>query len=357
MCSTGCFAKYGGDNLDSLLSCSVEKNDCVHVPRESQAGWTNDKLSDLPSKPIERFSSQSLDGTWYKVMGLDSRYDCFECQRNTFKVSKDASMVADQIANGDTGSLLKMEALFRIPRPTAPGYLQSRIEEELKVVDKSSNSNPLATFQSQGQMFGLTFWENWYVIGDSRIQPLAPGQPYSFGVPSAYAQGPASSYAPDMKLIYYTGHTLQGSYKGAFLYNRSPKMGPDSVRVARDLIDRSGLNPNDFCMIKNTCFLNNNKNDNKDDSIKFGSVLNNQQKNKQDDKYAMDSSPIIKDQKTPFWFLGQGFLQSTSNVASELSDWFEDPAILSDWLLEQQERMIIGQPLAVSPFASLPEDE
>ena len=28
MCSTGCFAKYGSDKLDNLLSCSVEKNDC-----------------------------------------------------------------------------------------------------------------------------------------------------------------------------------------------------------------------------------------------------------------------------------------------------------------------------------------
>ena len=28
MCSTGCFAKFGSDKLDNLLSCSVEKNDC-----------------------------------------------------------------------------------------------------------------------------------------------------------------------------------------------------------------------------------------------------------------------------------------------------------------------------------------
>ena len=62
-------------------------------------------------------------------------------------------------------------------------------------------------------------------------------------------------------------------------------------------------------------------------------------------------------EKTPFWFLGQGFLQSTSSVANELSDWFDDPSVLSDWLLEQQERMVFTQPLAVSPFASLPEDE
>ena len=35
----------------------------------------------------------------------------------------------------------------------------------------------------------------------------------------------------------------------------------------------------------------------------------------------------------------------------------QDPEVLSSWLLEQQERMIANQPLAVSPFASIPEDE
>ena len=32
-------------------------------------------------------------------------------------------------------------------------------------------------------------------------------------------------------------------------------------------------------------------------------------------------------------------LPDIAAIASELSDWFEDPAIISDWLLEQQERM------------------
>ena len=80
-------------------------------------GWTVDKLADLPAKPLKSFDIASLKGRWYKVMGLDSRYDCFDCQKNSFEV-KDKST-------------LKMEALFRIPRPTAPGFLQSKIVEEL----------------------------------------------------------------------------------------------------------------------------------------------------------------------------------------------------------------------------------
>ena len=191
MCSTGCFAKYGSDQLDGLLYCSVEKNDCVQVPGKENLGWTKDTLADLPSKPLENFDIKSLDGTWYKIMGLDSRYDCFDCQRNSFQVTD--------------SNTVKMEAVFRIPRPTFPGYLQSRIEEELHSGEDATI--PLPSLQSQGKMFGLTFWENWYILGE-----YTPRGTESFGIASAFAAAKEST--PDMKLVFYTGHTLQGSYKG-----------------------------------------------------------------------------------------------------------------------------------------------
>lgn len=190
MCSTGCFAKYGSDKLDSLLSCSVEKNDCVHVPKE-ETGWKSDKLSNLPAQPLEAFNPDSLKGTWYKVMGLDSRYDCFDCQRNKFDVE-----------GKDT---LKMEALFRIPRPTAPGFLQNRIAEELHVT-KGEKGN-LAHFQSEGQMFGLTFWENWYIVGDSKVKApkLARKEgAVKYGIPTVVADEKPPT-VPDFKLVFYTG--------------------------------------------------------------------------------------------------------------------------------------------------------
>lgn len=134
----------------------------------------------------------SLDGKWYKIMGLDSRYDCFDCQKNTFEVK-----------NKNT---LKMEALFRIPRPTSPGYMQNKIVEELHATDKTSGG--ISHMQSSGQMFGLTFWENWYILGENK--PLS-----TMGVPLAFASSADST--PEMKLVYYTGHTLQGSYKGNLL--------------------------------------------------------------------------------------------------------------------------------------------
>lgn len=105
-----------------------------------------------------------------------------------------------------------MEALFRIPRPSYPGFLQSKIIEELHAADSSKS---IAHLQSQGQMFGLTFWENWYILGDT----IAKSTPIpQFGIPSALA---ATGVIPDLKLVYYTGHTLQGSYKGKRILNDS----------------------------------------------------------------------------------------------------------------------------------------
>ena len=56
------------------------------------------------------------------------------------------------------------------------------------------------------------------------------------------------------------------------------------------------------------------------------------------------------EQTAPFWYVGQKFFRATETAARELSDWFEDPAILSDWLVQQQQRMVFQQPLEVSPF-------
>lgn len=55
----------------------------------------------------------------------------------------------------------------------------------------------------------------------------------------------------------------------------------------------------------------------------------------------------------PFWYVGQRFFSVTENIAQELADWFGDPTIVSDWLVNQQEHMVWRQPLEVSPFASL----
>jgi len=170
LCSTGCFAKYGSDQLNNLISCSVEKNDCVHVPRTESVGWHQDKVSDLPSIPISSFRMASLRGTWYKVMGLDSRYDCFDCQKNSFIVLNENNIVDKTRKRGRTQQpnseiearksnkrVLEMNALFRIPRPSYPGYLQNDIHEILRLVDEQRDpADEEDSVGSENDGFSLT---------------------------------------------------------------------------------------------------------------------------------------------------------------------------------------------------------
>ena len=65
---THTYTLTGGDSLDNLLYCSVEKNDCVHVPGKEQTGWNIDKLSDLPTKPSKTFNMVSLQGMYMHIL-------------------------------------------------------------------------------------------------------------------------------------------------------------------------------------------------------------------------------------------------------------------------------------------------
>ena len=376
MCSTGCFAKFGSDKLDNLLSCTIEKNDCVKVPKPEgvDVGWTVDNQEDLPSKPIFGFDPKFLNGKWYKIMGLDSKYDCFDCQKNTFSLQgredylikrfkaleeqnnihvgmSDVLQKTDSVSGGNPPALF-MEALFRIPRQAYPGYLQSRIKEEIKVVENKGpreDGTVFPNFQSEGQMFGLTFWENWYVLGDTLTMPTAlnargfikPANAYQFRALPAIGK----TSKPDLKLIYYTGHTLQGSYKGAFVYSRSADITPDILSIAKDLISNAGLNPSEFCVVRNQCFAS----DIMTEGFKHKGFVSTNLK----DEGEVQSRNQRLNEDAPNWFIGERFFQLSRRIAVELADWFEDPTLLSDWLVEQQQKVVFDNPLAVSPFADL----
>jgi hypothetical protein len=363
----------------------------VHVPRPDgiSSGWAIDAQSSLPGLPLEDFDPKSLEGPWYKVMGLDSRYDCFDCQKNTFSLKAKGNAFAGK-EGAKTAALeilqkkidsyvpgtsftskeqsdskmdsfssdirIAMEAVFHIPRPTFPGYLENRIKEELSVVDASkykaesqaADDVAIPTFQSEGRMFGLTFWENWYLLGDSRrgtsLQTEADRLRSAAGLPVKQPPAPlrilskvaSGGPRPDMKLVFYTGHTLQGSYNGAFIYSRLPELTPVGEATAKELISNAGLNPNDFCIVRNQCFLNDNNFKPKKPGIYT-------EKNPEDDG--------------PAWVIGEKFFQLSRKLAEELADWFEDPTLLSEWLVNQQQRVVFEKPLAVSPFADLPLGE
>jgi hypothetical protein len=106
-------------------------------------------------------------------------------------------------------------------------------------------------------------------------------------------------------------------------------MNPSILKAAAQVITAAGLNPNDFCVIRNQCFSKEEASNKAKNSLTL----------------AGDSSLAGSSGHGPFWYLGSRFFQVTKSVAEELADWFEDPTMVSDWLVNQQERMVFNQPL------------
>ena len=116
-CITGCMARYGNQNLDSLLKCTVEDHECIKIAILPGGA---DKYGEEPRAPkatVANFDYKSLQGTWYKVVGFNPNYDCYACQRNTFALpdtdpSTDATLVSTSSSSGNT---LHMGVEFSMP--------------------------------------------------------------------------------------------------------------------------------------------------------------------------------------------------------------------------------------------------
>lgn len=110
---------------------------------------------------------------------------------------------------------------------------------------------------------------------------------------------------------------------GAFVYARSPELPVElEDRVAR-VARSNGLDPNKFCKIRNACFLDPPK-----PSLTEPAGM------------ALAEPQSVWRRWTPSR-LGQKVGQLSSAVRQELSDWFEDPSTTSDWLIRQQERVVL----------------
>lgn len=75
------------------------------------------------------------------------------------------------------------------------------------------------------------FWENWYVIGENDIG------------------------SPEFKFVYYNGKTRQNTYEGAFVYSRTKELAPENMRKVYQMAKDAGMDPNQFCRIRNGCFV------------------------------------------------------------------------------------------------------
>lgn len=222
-CATRCFAEFGSEDLNNWLSCTIEDNECVKVPKNIDNSAENEGVPNA----LEKFDPKSLIGTWYKTDGLNPNYDLFDCQTNTFTPSENAK---------DDASELDMGIFFRVIRPDSigGGYWENALTEHMVVdasagIDNAGDNPSKRTMHTEGKMYGLKFNENWYIIGESD----------------------GKGDIPEFKLVAYKGHTLQGNYEGAFVYAKESKLPEAAKPAVREAAARAGLNFDDFTVINN----------------------------------------------------------------------------------------------------------
>mmetsp|Transcript_34741 Transcript_34741/g.84226 ORF Transcript_34741/g.84226 Transcript_34741/m.84226 type:complete len:390 (-) Transcript_34741:1950-3119(-) len=217
-CATRCFAEFGSEDLNNWLSCTIEENECVKVPKNVDNSAENVGYKTA----IRKFDPKSLIGTWYKTDGLNPNYDKFDCQTNTFTASAPDSSEVD------------MGIFFRVKRPeeAGGGFWENSLTEHMVVDSVLSDTAPgERTMHTEGKMYGLQFDENWYIIGESD----------------------GKGEVPPFVLVAYKGHTLQGNYEGSFVYSKEPKLPEAAIPAVREAAAKAGLNWDDYFRIDNTC--------------------------------------------------------------------------------------------------------
>jgi len=252
------------------LKCTIEDNACIKIAILEGGG---DKFGQEPRAPvptIKSFDLKSMEGSWYKVIGFNPTYDCFSCQRNTFSTPKDSKVAGLFGINDKLQVDVEFSMLHLLPdgTPEPPKNVLENIisspddgltygsqsiayndyeTHEVMVFDDAKN--PLVdlvlnkgsdneksysrTAHTEGEMFGLKFWENWYIIGENN-----PGQ-------------------EEFKFVFYNGKTRQNTYEGAFVYSRTRNLSTDTMQKVYSIAKDAKMNPDQFCRIRNGCFLDN----------------------------------------------------------------------------------------------------
>jgi len=234
-CTVGCFARYNDASLEKVLQCTIEDAGCIAIATQTPGADTLEEAP-LAPKALVKATPASMSGKWYKVLGFNPNYDCFECQRNSFATvgsdgsSRSATRPAAREASMDISpGVAAVQVEYAMPRarmgqPTETYH--STLQEKLEF----DAVNPRRTAHTEGRMFGLTFWENWYVIGEN--QPREP----------------------EFRFVYYTGKTLQNRYDGAFVYARKPELPAASMPSIYKIAREANLDPTKACCIDNSCF-------------------------------------------------------------------------------------------------------
>jgi len=207
LCATQCFARFGSERLNAWLGCTLEDKECVTtgVKQDTTKYYAN------PPQAMASFKPADLEGKWYKVLGYNPKYDTYPCQTNSFALQPSGGLVND--------------ILFRVPKPDGTGSWQNNFIESM---DNSRGPEGKASMTVEGKMFGLTFHEQWYVLGKG----------------------------DDFVVVSYIGDTQQGAYDGAFVFTREKDAVANGGKL-RDQIDsvvrNAGLDPSKMTAIDNSC--------------------------------------------------------------------------------------------------------
>ena len=303
-CITGCFAKYGNAPMNDLLECSIEKNSCIKVAILPTGPDSATEAPAPPLVPVANFDQKTLEGTWYKVMGWNDRYDCFDCQKNSF-----ASAGRDKLA---------VDVEFSMPRPPAGSY-PLRLSEKLVFDQRSApgallgdgGAAPRRHARTEGHMFGLTFWENWSVIGEN------------------------AKDEPEFKFIHYSGKTSQNTYEGAFVYAREPTLPPAAKKSVYRIAKEAGMVPANFCAVRNdlaTCGVDAPAAD--DAPVPEARARKGLFMPGAASASEVDETGLANDRKPdpvlPKW---------VRTVGEEVASYLEDPHATERWVFAQQQKM------------------
>lgn len=129
-CITGCMARYGDKNLDNLLKCTIEDNDCIKIAILEGGA---DKYGEEPRPPaptVKNFNLKTMEGSWYKVVGFNPNYDCYACQKNTFSAAEDGNPFANN-------NKLQLDVAFSMPHllPDGSPPPPKNVRENVKLSD------------------------------------------------------------------------------------------------------------------------------------------------------------------------------------------------------------------------------
>jgi hypothetical protein len=226
-CVVGCFAKFGNQDLDSMMTCTIEEKKCINIAI-LEPGGDSPLEAPKPPVPVIQASAKDMDGKWYKVMGLNPSYDCFDCQKNTFHSDRAVEEVSAEI-RGSSKATLDVE--YSMPRERA-GRPREDVPNKVSEQIIFDGPDSQRTAHTEGKMFGVTFWENWYVIGKENF------------------------FEPEFRFVYYNGKTLQNRYEGAFVYARTPDLPRSALPSIYAIAEKAGFTPTGMCHIQNSCFDN-----------------------------------------------------------------------------------------------------